>query len=211
MKHQVDQQGNITLSPTSREIELIAKSIISRNLQMRLDRTCPGTYDELVKLMQDINDAQVLRNKTLMNLRPSMDDEGPAIIRIPESVLSNDSVFEQVDKLLNPSWTTADFESAKMTSATCDYHQITSMKFAENAPNHPIQVKGLVQVAGHLYKASWDSWGRCKCDDLLKDQWSDFDLIRPGQRKLDASKFIAFAFVATLFGLLIYGAYLIIQ
>src|SRR5665647_1347793 len=70
MKHEIDQQGNIILIPTTRDIDLISRSLATKHVQLRATQATKESLEEILSLMVVISDAKADSKRSSLQNNP---------------------------------------------------------------------------------------------------------------------------------------------
>ena len=196
MKHEIDQQGNILLIPTTRDIDIISRSLATKHVQLRATQATKESLEEILSLMVVISDAKAdSKRASLTSL--------PAKVIVPIDAEPKKGWGKRLMDAFHPPFSTLDFEEA---ATVCGLkHFIYSMDF--NASSMPIKVCGEIYYEGRWFAVQWNQYGKCICPSLGPDAGL-FNLIRPGKQKLSQHKR---ALMATSVFVIILITYLTIQ
>ena len=196
MKHEIDQQGNIILKPTTRDIEIISRSLATKHVQLRATQATRESLEEILALMVVISDAKAdSKRASLQN--------NPAKILVPIDAEPKKGWSQRLMEAFHSPFSTLDFEEA---ITICGMkHFIYSMDF--NASSKPTKVCGEIYYEGRWFAVQWNQYGKCVCPSLGPDA-ALYNLIRRGKQKLIQRKS---ALMATSVFVIILITYLTIQ
>jgi len=176
MTHEIDQQGNIILVTTDRDIDLISRSLLTKQVQLRATRATKESLEEILSLMVVISNAKADRK------RVSLLDRVAKIV-VPIDAKPKIGWYPRLKNVFYPPFSTWDFEEA--TTVCGLKHFIYSMDF--NSSSQPKQVCGEVFYEGRWFAVQWNQHGKCICPNLGYDAVL-YNLIRPGKQKLRQPK-----------------------
>lgn len=196
MKHEIDQQGNIILKPTTRDIDIISRSLATKHVQLRATQATRESLEEILSLMVVISDAKAdSKRASLTSL--------PAKVIVPIDTEPKKGWGKRLKDAFHPPFSTLDFEEA--TTVCGLKHFIYSMDF--NASSQPTKVCGEIYYEGRWFAVQWNQNGKCICPSLGPDAGL-YNLNRPGKQKLRQHKR---ALMATSVFVIILITYLTIQ
>jgi len=176
MKHEIDQQGNIILIPSTKEIEIISRSLATKHVQLRATQATKESLEEILSLMVVISDAKA------DSIRASLTSL-PAKVIVPIDAEPKKGWGKRLKDAFHPPFSTLDFEEAATVGGL--KHFIYSMDF--NASSMPIKVCGEIYYEGRWFAVQWNQYGKCICPNLGHDA-KLYNLIRPGKQKLRPRK-----------------------
>ena len=192
MKHEIDQQGNIILIPTTRDIDLISRSLATKHVQLRVTQASRESLDEILSLMVVIGDAKT------DSKRASLKEIATKIV-VPIDAKPRKGWSKRLKEAFYPLFSTQDFDEA---ITTCGLkHFIYSMDFNESA--EPTKVCGEVFYEGRWFAVQWNQYGKCICPSLGPDA-KLYNLIRRGKQKPIQRKQALMATTALFVSLIIY-------
>jgi len=189
MTHEIDQQGNIILIPSNRDIDAIFKSLNTKHVQLRATRADKKSLEEILGLMI------VIGNAKADSQRASLKDRAAKIV-VPIDSEPKIGLYTRLKHVFHPPFTTLDFEEA--TTVCGLKHFIYSMDF--NSSSQPRKVCGEVFYEGRWFAVQWSQYGKCSCPSLGPDV-NLYNLIRSTERKMKRRKstqLAASAWVVTL-------------
>ena len=176
MKHEIDQQGNIILISTTRDIEIISRSLATKHVQLRATQATKESLEEILSLMVVISDAKAdSKRSSLLN--------NPAKVVVPIDAEPKKGWSKRLKDAFHPPFSTLDFEEA--TTVCGIKHFINSMDF--NSSSQPTKVCGEIYYEGRWFAVKWNLYGKCICPSLGPDAGL-YNLIRPGRQKLSQYK-----------------------
>lgn len=189
MTHEIDQQGNIILIPSTRDIDAIFKSLNTKHVQLRATRADKKSLEEILGLMIVIGKAKA------DSQRASLKDRAAKIV-VPIDSEPKIGWYALLKQVFHPPFTTLDFEEA--TTVCGLKHFIYSMDF--NSSSGPSKVCGEVFYESRWFAVQWSQYGKCSCPSLGPDV-NLYNLIRSTDRKMKRRKstqLAASAWVVTL-------------
>jgi hypothetical protein len=195
MDYSIDHEGKILLITSPREADVIAKALISKQLEMRKTQERKEHLDEALTIMMSVNSALMASNKKRVAIKPAEIQGAKEVFEVEPKK----PFWYRVKLFFNPRFTTEDFEEARTLCGI--KHHIESMDF-ENL-NYPSKVKGEVYHEGRWLFVSWDEFGKCS-STAIKDAHC-YDLILPDHGKRTSAKCLLVGATILIISLLIYA------
>lgn len=189
MKHEIDQQGNIILIPSSRDIDQIYNSLTTKHVQLLARCAGKESLEEIIGLMI------VIGNARADSQRARLKDRAAKIV-VPIDADPKIAWYTRLKHVFHPPFSTLDFEEA--TTVCGLKHFIYSMDF--NSSSQPEKVCGEVFYEGRWFAVQWSQYGKCICPSLGPDV-NLYNLIRSTDHKMKRRKsaqLAASAWVVTL-------------
>jgi hypothetical protein len=196
MEYSIDHEGRMLLVTSPREADIIAKSLISKQLEMRKTQARQEYLDEVLSIMLSVNSAMMDSNKARLSATKNTEPQTDKEVYVVEP---KRSFRKRVYEFFNLRLTTEDFEEAR--TACGIKHVITSMDF-DNV-NFPNNVKGEVFHEGRWRFVAWDEYGKCTATGIADAHC--YDLILPDHGKKTSAKCIVLAATVFFIVLIIYA------
>lgn len=192
MTHEIDQQGNIILLPTTRDINVISKSLFTWHGKVSATSIGKESLEEILGLMI------VIGNAKADSQRASRKERAAKIV-VPIDADPKKGWYTRLKHVFHAPFSTLDFEEA---NTVCGLkHFIYSMDF--NSSSQPSKVCGEIFYEGRWFAVKWNQYGKCFCPSLGADA-NLYDLIRSSERKIHRRKRALFAVTALAVTLIIY-------
>ncbi len=123
-------------------------------------------------------------SKTLVKLYDEMQERNATA-----QSLNSEGFTKWVDEFINPSFTTEYFENSRTVNR--EHYEINKLHFMSSQRGYPTLAIGKVHPKEDEIpvKVWWDQDGKCRFFNGNK-RFPDWDLVRPDQSKIDASKSI---------------------
>lgn len=196
MKYSIDEKGNISLLPSSKEMGILSNALQSKNLQLRIKRENPETCDVILAMLVILHNALVDSNKIKAQVKAQDGLNDSCNKTTPRHGWIN-----RIYNFFNPPFSTSDFEGSDCFCGSL-FH-IESLDFEVNNSKYPYNVAGFVQYKRAWLPCTWNSHGICSCPKLGKEAYL-FDLVRPCKCKATLTKNTDISIVISLLASIIF-------